>query len=123
MLSAQSGGNLRSCRGTVSLRRLNVPLSKWSGRTPTGGLRSLPRLSKRYGGGRNEPERHRRSPSMSVASADPALPNQQRVTDAIKHWEQNTPIRFVKYDAANPDQADFVVFRSGNGCASSVGRQ
>jgi hypothetical protein len=54
---------------------------------------------------------------------DPALPNQQRVTDAIKHWEQNTPIRFAKHDAANPAHADFVVFRSGNGCASSVGRQ
>ena len=33
---------------------------------------------------------------------DPALPNQQRVTDAIKHWEEYTPIRFVKHDAANP---------------------
>ena len=29
---------------------------------------------------------------------DPALPNQSRVTDAIAHWEQNTPFRFVKRD-------------------------
>ncbi len=54
---------------------------------------------------------------------DPALPNQQRVTDAIKHWEDNTPMRFVKRNAADPAHRDFVVFRPGDGCASSVGRR
>jgi hypothetical protein len=54
---------------------------------------------------------------------DPALPNPDRVTDAIKHWEQNTPIRFVKRDAANQEHHDHVVFRPGDGCASSVGRR
>jgi hypothetical protein len=54
---------------------------------------------------------------------DPALPNQQRVLDAIKHWEDNTPIRFVKRNATDPAHRDFVVFRPGNGCASSVGRR
>lgn len=49
---------------------------------------------------------------------DPTLPNQQRVHDAIKHWETNTPIRFVPRTAAHDN---FVVFRPGNGCASSVG--
>ncbi len=32
---------------------------------------------------------------------DSALPNQQRVTDAIAHWEAHTRIRFVKRTAAN----------------------
>jgi hypothetical protein len=54
---------------------------------------------------------------------DPNLPNQQRVLDAIKHWEERTPIRFVKRNAADPAHRDFVVFRPGNGCASSVGRR
>ncbi|HMM87570.1 Dot/Icm T4SS effector Zinc-dependent metalloprotease LegP [Bradyrhizobium sp.] len=54
---------------------------------------------------------------------DPALPNQQRVLDAIKHWQDNTPIKFVKRNAADPAHRDFVVFRPGNGCASSVGRR
>lgn len=47
------------------------------------------------------------------------FPDQQRVTDAIAHWEQNTPIRFVQ----RTNQADFVRFVSGSGCSSAVGRQ
>jgi hypothetical protein len=54
---------------------------------------------------------------------DPALPDQKRVTDAIAHWEQNTPIRFLTRDPANQAHRDYVVFRPGNGCASSVGRR
>ena len=50
---------------------------------------------------------------------DPALPNQQRVTDAIAHWEANTNYRFV----ARTTEADFVTFRPGSGCSSSVGRR
>ena len=52
---------------------------------------------------------------------DPNLPNPQRVTDAIKHWEERTPIRFVARDGAN--QAHSTMSCSGrDGCASSVGR-
>ena len=54
---------------------------------------------------------------------DPALPNQQRVLDAIEHWKNNTPIKFVPRDKTNPAHIDFVFFRSGPGCASSVGRR
>lgn len=50
---------------------------------------------------------------------DPALPNQQRVTDAIAHWHANTSIRFVP----RAGEADFVRFVSGGGCSSNVGRR
>jgi hypothetical protein len=49
---------------------------------------------------------------------DQNLPNQQRVTDAIRHWEQNTNIRFRQ----RTNEADFVTFRPGGGCSSQVGR-
>ncbi|WP_080057456.1 M12 family metallopeptidase [Spirosoma aerolatum] len=48
---------------------------------------------------------------------DPALPNQARVTDAIAHWEANTPIRFV----LRTTQRGYVLFRPGPGCSSNVG--
>lgn len=55
---------------------------------------------------------------------DPALPNQQRVTDAIAHWQANTRIRFTLRTAANAAQfPDFVRFVPGNGCSSQVGRR
>jgi hypothetical protein len=50
---------------------------------------------------------------------DPALPNPQRVTDAIAHWQQHTNYRFI----ARTTEKDFVTFTSGNGCSSTVGRQ
>src|SRR6478735_10238682 len=50
---------------------------------------------------------------------DPALPNQQRVTDAIAHWHAKTSIRFV----ARAGEADFVRFVPGGGCSSNVGRR
>jgi hypothetical protein len=53
---------------------------------------------------------------------DPALPNQQRITDAIAHWQQKTCIRFVLRTAANAAQhPNFVHFQPGNGCSSFVG--
>lgn len=48
----------------------------------------------------------------------PELPNQERVTDAIQHWQDNTNLRFV----ARAQQDDFVTFRPAAGCSSSVGR-
>jgi astacin len=48
------------------------------------------------------------------------LPNQARVTNAIQHWEDNTPIRFVERDG----ETDYVRFiPDPDGCWSWVGRQ
>jgi hypothetical protein len=49
---------------------------------------------------------------------DPALPDPQRVVEAIAHWEQNTTIRMPERKA----ETDYVVFRPAAGCSSSVGR-
>lgn len=50
---------------------------------------------------------------------DPALPDPQRVTDAIAHWHSKTAIRFT----ARAGEADFVRFVPGGGCSSQVGRR
>ncbi|WP_328665780.1 M12 family metallopeptidase [Streptomyces sp. NBC_00322] len=67
----------------------------------------------------------RRWPNATVPfEIDPALPNQQRVTDAIAHWQSRTRIRFVERTAANAAQfPDFVRFVPGGGCSSNVGRR
>jgi hypothetical protein len=63
----------------------------------------------------------RRWPNCQVPfTIDSGLANQQRVTDAIAHWEANTRFRFIAKTAAH---TDWVTFRTGSGCSSSVGRQ
>lgn len=55
---------------------------------------------------------------------NPNLPNQQRVTDAIAHWEANTSIRFPLRAAGNADQfPNYVTFSDAGGCWSMVGMQ
>lgn len=55
---------------------------------------------------------------------DPALPNQQRVTGAIAHWEANTPFRFPLRTPANAGQyPNYVRFTDAGGCWSMVGMQ
>jgi hypothetical protein len=55
---------------------------------------------------------------------DSGLPNPKRVTDAIKHWEAKTKIRFVKRTATNAAQhKDYVSFEAQVGCWSQVGRR
>ena len=48
---------------------------------------------------------------------DPALPNKGRVNDAIAHWHEHTGIRLV----ARTNEQNFVTFRPGDRCSSSVG--
>lgn len=48
---------------------------------------------------------------------DPALPNQQRVTDAIAHWQAKTNFRFV----VRTTEANWVYFTDAGGCWSMVG--
>jgi hypothetical protein len=48
------------------------------------------------------------------------LPNQQRVHDAIAHWQANTRVRFRAKTASD---TNFVRFVSGSGCSSMVGMQ
>lgn len=55
---------------------------------------------------------------------DPALPNPQRVRDAIAHWEANTSFRFPLRTAANAAQfPNYVRFTDAGGCWSNVGMQ
>lgn len=50
----------------------------------------------------------------------PNLPNPDRVTNAIAHWEAHTNIRFSPKTGADQD---FVTFITGSGCKSAVGRR
>jgi len=50
----------------------------------------------------------------SIASG---LPNQQRITDAIKHFHANTNLRLVP----RTNQTDYVSFQNGSGCSSYIG--
>ena len=50
---------------------------------------------------------------------DPGLPNQQRVTDAIAHWEANTSIRLTP----RTTETDYVEIVPSSGCWSYVGRR
>jgi len=53
---------------------------------------------------------------------DLAMPDQQRVQDAIAHWEANTVIQFVRRTPSNAaSHPNFVRFIHGRGCFSAVG--
>lgn len=56
---------------------------------------------------------------------DEELPNNSRITDAIKYWEENTPIKFINYNNAifGDDVHDSYlrIIRDNDGCYSNVG--
>ncbi|HYR10014.1 MAG TPA: Dot/Icm T4SS effector Zinc-dependent metalloprotease LegP [Longimicrobium sp.] len=55
---------------------------------------------------------------------DPGLPNQERVTNAIAHWQSKTNMRFVLRTAANAaSYPNYVRIFRGDGCWSYVGMQ
>lgn len=59
-----------------------------------------------------------RWPNNTVYYAiDSNLSGKERVTDAIKHWEANTSLKFVQRSS----QSNYVYFTSGSGCSSYVG--
>ena len=66
-----------------------------------------------------------RWPNLQIPhEIDPNLPDQQRVLDAIAHWEANTAFRFPLRTPANAGQySDYVRFTDAGGCWSMVGRQ
>ena len=68
---------------------------------------------------------YRWSGGMIPYQVDAGLPNQTRVTDAIRHWQERTPIRFALRTPANaaayPDYINFQT--NGSGCNSQVGRR
>jgi hypothetical protein len=49
-------------------------------------------------------------------------PNRQLILDAMNHWEQRTPFRFVQRNANNANAfPNFIVFEQQDGCWSFVG--
>lgn len=50
-------------------------------------------------------------------AVDSNLPDKNRVTDAIKHWEANTTLKFVQRSS----QSNYIYFTSGSGCSSYIG--
>ena len=69
-------------------------------------------------------QKFRWSQGLIPFEIDANLPNQARVTDAIRHWEERTPIRFIRRTPQNQAQfPDFVRFINGTVCESAVGRR
>jgi hypothetical protein len=67
-------------------------------------------------------DRYRWPDALMPYTIDPALPNKQRVTDAIAHWQARTNLRFVERIAANAAQyPNYVRIFKGDGCWSRVG--
>lgn len=50
-----------------------------------------------------------------------SMPDPKRITDAIAHWNERTPIRLVPYASGNPEHANYIAFEEQDGCWSEVG--
>lgn len=50
-------------------------------------------------------------------SIDPNLSGKERVTDAIKHWQANSSLKFVQRSS----ESNYVYFTTGSGCSSYIG--
>ncbi|MGO8023921.1 M12 family metallopeptidase [Rhizobium leguminosarum] len=66
-------------------------------------------------------EHFRWDSGVMIYEIDDHLPDPERVTAAMAHWEEKTKIRFEKRDPSKHD--DYVVFVPGSGCRSAVGRR
>jgi len=49
------------------------------------------------------------------------LPDKQRVTEAIAHWERNTPLKFVKRNFRDFHIRNAIHFMPGSLCSSRIG--
>ncbi|EPX64505.1 peptidase M12A, astacin [Cystobacter fuscus DSM 2262] len=66
--------------------------------------------------------RYRWTNALVPYTVDSTLPSQNRVTDAIAHWQQKTRVRFVLRTASNAaTYPNYITFRPSTGCSSSVG--
>jgi hypothetical protein len=63
--------------------------------------------------------RFRWTDGVVVYDISDQLANPDRVRNAMKHWEDHTVIKFRK----RTTERDYVIFRPGRGCSSSVGKQ
>jgi Astacin (Peptidase family M12A)/Beta/Gamma crystallin len=69
-------------------------------------------------------ERYRWPNGIVPYEIDPNLLNQERVLNAIEHWQDKTSIRFVWRNSSNASQyPNYVYFRPADGCWSYVGMQ
>lgn len=69
-------------------------------------------------------QQYRWSNGIVPYQIDPNLPNQERVINAIQHWQQKTSIRFVQRNNSNAHQyPNYIYFRPADGCWSYVGMQ
>lgn len=67
-------------------------------------------------------EQYRWTNGVVPYQIDGNLPNQQRISEAIAHWEANTSIRFVRRTSGNASQyPNYVYFKPSDGCRSKVG--
>lgn len=69
-------------------------------------------------------EKYRWSNGIVPYQIDPNLPKQERIRDAIAHWQEKTNIRFVQRTNSNANQyPNYIYFRPADGCWSFVGMQ
>ena len=67
-------------------------------------------------------QRYRWSQCTVPYTIDSSLPNQNRVNNAIAHWQQRTRFRFVRRTSTNAGRyPNYINFRPATGCWSYVG--
>ena len=57
-------------------------------------------------------------------SIEDGFPNAVRITNAINHWQTNTPAMFIERTSANASShPNYILFKKGTNCSSKVGMQ
>ena len=69
-------------------------------------------------------DRYRWPDGIVPYAVDRNLPKQERIRDAIAHWQEKTSIRFVRLTNDNAARyPNYIYFRPADGCWSRVGMQ